>query len=68
MTDTDDPRPWRCLYVGRHGAYMCLLEDIDYWNSLDPTRAHELRLIDLLDEDKDRNLREAMRKAVDAPA
>lgn len=55
----------RCLYTGRPpGPYMCSEEDIDYWESLKPTREHELRLIDLLDENRGRDLRDAMRRAV----
>jgi hypothetical protein len=55
----------RTLYVKRAGdPYRCTEEDIAYWNAFNPTRERELKLMELLEADRKRDLREAMREAV----
>jgi hypothetical protein len=57
----------RTLYVKHTGhPYRCTEEDIAHWNSLNPTREHELKLMELLEADRKRDLREAMRLSVAA--
>lgn len=56
----------RCLFIGNSGPYMCTDEDIEFWESLNPFRSHELRLMEILQEDSSRDLREAMKEATSA--
>jgi hypothetical protein len=55
----------RVLFALEYGnPYLCGVDDIDYWESLIPTREQGLELIRLLEEDRTRDLRETMRKSV----
>jgi hypothetical protein len=58
-----DTNGFKCLYAGTP-PYIATLEDCAYWETLNPTREQGYRLIELLEADRKRDLREAMREAV----
>lgn len=52
------------MVLGHSRPIFCTEADIKYWESLNPTRGDELKLITLFEEDPARMVRPAMRLAL----